>query len=137
VELALVLPLLLLLVLGMVQVGAVLSAYLTLQAAAEEGARVGITGAPDSAIVARVEAVAADLNPSNLTVTVTPVPSARTPGTLLTVEVTYTYPIRFTYLQPLFGRSFTLQSTFSSLMDWKGRGGGGVDVGGGVPAALD
>lgn len=117
VEFALILPLLLLLILGLVQVGAVLSAYLTIQAAAEEGARLGITGAPDSAIVARVDTVAQDLNPANLSVSITPEAGARLPGTLLTVLVTYRFPVNFTPLEPVLGSAITLQSQVSAEMD--------------------
>lgn len=116
VELALVLPVLVLLLLGLVQVGSVLSSYLTLQIAASEGARVAITGAQDSAIVKRVDNVAADINPNDLTVTVSPSPPRKS-GSDVTVAVTYQDPIIFGELASLWGTAIPMTAAVTMKME--------------------
>lgn len=72
VELAIVLPLLLMLLLGIVEFGRVGHAYLTLNHAAREGARAGVTGASDQEVVDVVQAAAATLQQSALVITLDP-----------------------------------------------------------------
>lgn len=116
VELALVLPVLLLLLLGLVQVAAVFSAYLNLQMGASEGARVAITGASDSAIVQRVDTICQTLNQSSLTVSVSP-SAPRSSGTDVTVTVNYTMPILFGYVSQLWGVSIPLTDSVTMQME--------------------
>lgn len=102
VEMALVLPVLLLVLFGITEFGRLLGAYVTVQNAAREGARLGITGADDPAIEAKVRDVARYLegasDPLRLSVTVTPrQQSDRRPGTDLEVRVSY----RFQLLMPM------------------------------------
>jgi Flp pilus assembly protein TadG len=67
VEFALLLPLLLLIVFGIIDVGRALNAQITLAEAAREGARLAATGQP--AVVARTQAAA--VGQANVSVTVT------------------------------------------------------------------
>lgn len=99
VELALVLPVLCLLLLGIAEFGRLFSEYLTVQHAAREGLRLGITGGTDAQIRDRVLGMATGLNPDRLTVTISPADAARTPGSDLQVTVVY----RFQTLTPLVG----------------------------------
>jgi len=95
VEFALILPVLLMIIMGIVEFGRAYSAYMTIQNAAREGARLSITGATDPEIVALAKQVASTLDSADLTVTVTP--ATRVQGDLLTVTVRY----RFKFLVPL------------------------------------
>lgn len=89
VELALVLPVLLLILFGIMEFGRVFSAYLVITNAAREGARLAAVGADDTAIVQRVIEAADSLETSNLTVTISPAYSSRATGTETEVAVNY------------------------------------------------
>ena len=69
VEFALVLPLFLLILAGIVDFGTALATSITVTNAAREGARLGAVNPSTSAITARVNAVASGLDTSRLTVT--------------------------------------------------------------------
>ena len=70
VEFALLLPVLLLLVFGIIDFGRALNAQITLTQAAREGARLAAVGQPN--VVGRTQAAAAGLNPVAVTVTACP-----------------------------------------------------------------
>ncbi|HEY7795076.1 MAG TPA: TadE/TadG family type IV pilus assembly protein [Gaiellaceae bacterium] len=98
VEFALVAPVLLLLVLGIIQFGIVLNNYMALTDAVRAGSRqaaVGRTAAdPIGETVDRVRGAAGHLDQSELVVTVTPPdPSTWQQGGDVTVEATYPYEI--------------------------------------------
>jgi Flp pilus assembly protein TadG len=86
VEMALVLPLLLLLVFGIIDFGRMLNAQITLTEAAREGARASVLGAnPGNAVSA------ASTNLSGVTYTQTACPANPTAGQNATVTTTYTF----------------------------------------------
>jgi Flp pilus assembly protein TadG len=89
VELALVVPVLLLILFGIMEFGRIFSAYLIITNAAREGARLAAVGASDTAIEQRVEDAAAGLDLSRLTVTITPSEGSRVTGIQATVSVGY------------------------------------------------
>ncbi|MDH3730673.1 MAG: pilus assembly protein [Acidimicrobiia bacterium] len=104
VESALMLPLLLLLIFGMVEFSRAYNAKVTVTHAAREGVRVlAITGDPVAAADA-AEGAGTSLDPASMTITNTPcVPAQPT-------ELTVSYP--FTYEIPFFGtNTLTLQAT--------------------------
>ncbi len=117
VEFALILPVLVLVLFGIAEFGRALSAYLTIQNAAREGARLAITGAGDADIEARVREKAEYLggagDPAVLTVSVQPDPASRQAGTDVTVSVYY----RFRFIAPVIsnitGQEVTLWSVMS------------------------
>lgn len=88
-EIALVLPILIMLLFGIVEFGRVGHAYLTLNHAAREGARLGITGAGDAAIIGRVSDAAATLQADALVITILPSEVDRVSGEAFTVELDY------------------------------------------------
>jgi len=96
VEMALVLPLLLLLVFGIVDFGRMLNAQITLTQAAREGARWAALG--QSGVPARVTAAAPGLSPAP-TSTVTACPANPTAGQNATVTASYV----FTFVTPVGG----------------------------------
>lgn len=106
VEFALVVPLLLIFVMGIIEFGFMFNAYLTISNASREAARLGALGETDIAIELRVDTVASRLDESRITVTVTP--SARDRGDMVRVLVDYDYEM----VTPVIGN---LLSPFVSL----------------------
>ena len=99
VEFALLLPLLMLLVFGIIDFGRALNAQITLTQAAREGARVAALGQPNSAVVSRVGEAATGLG--TLTVTMcgstgssgqSCCPANGPQGADATVQVSYQFP---------------------------------------------
>jgi Flp pilus assembly protein TadG len=93
-ELALVLPILVVLVLAIAQFGVAFNNYVTLTDAARAGARVGAVSRnasnPQSACVSAVQNAAGNLTQSNLSVSCS---SSWTIGSDVTVTATYPYSI--------------------------------------------
>ncbi len=117
VEMALVTPLFLWFLLGIIEFGMMINAYVTVQHAAREGVRLGITGADDSAIVARVEAAAIPLQPSLIDVTVTPAEDLRERGEPLTVAVSYEYTLMTPLVSSIAGSTITISSALDMRME--------------------
>ncbi|HAA38201.1 MAG TPA: pilus assembly protein TadG [Firmicutes bacterium] len=99
VEAAVVLPIILLLLLGMVEVGRICNAYLLVTQAARQGARYGAVGASDAEITDRIASAVNPLNPAELTVTITPA-GERQSGEDLHLRVSY--PLQL--ITPLAGK---------------------------------
>jgi Flp pilus assembly protein TadG len=93
-EFAIVLPVLCVLLFGIIQLGIVFNNYVTLTDAVRAGARTAAVsrsdGDPTGATTSAVRSSAADLNQTNLGVSVS---SAWTAGTPVTVTATYPYSI--------------------------------------------
>lgn len=118
VELALVVPVLLLLVLGIFEFGRLLNAYMTVQHACREGARLGMLGATDAEIEAVVASTAAvSLDTTRLTVGVSPPISARTSGVVMTVSVTYTFEVVVPLIDRILGASVPITSNLSMRVE--------------------
>jgi Flp pilus assembly protein TadG len=97
VEFALVLPILLLLLFGMIEFGRVFHEYLVVTHAAREGARVATLGGTDAEILSSVN-IAADSVPVTVIVPL----GTRVRGSQVTVTVTSQVPI----ITPLFSSIF-------------------------------
>jgi Flp pilus assembly protein TadG len=97
VEFALVLPLLLILVFGIIDFGRLFNAQVNLTQAAREGARLAALGNPTSVVISRTTAAAPSL--SGLSVTVTPCAAGATQTTDAVVVVSYT----LTFSTPMVG----------------------------------
>lgn len=91
VEFAIILPVLLLVLLGIMEFGMMINSYLTIQNASREGARLGIVGGTTDEIKSRVAAVSPNLNAADLNVSVSPDDGNRNSGDTLTVTVDYNY----------------------------------------------
>jgi len=109
VEFALLLPVLLLLLFGLIDLGRALNAQITLTQAAREGAR--LAALSQANVVSRTQAAAIGL--SGVTVTVTACPSGNGAASDATVQVSYP----FTFITPLgaIGRLFGGSGPGSSL----------------------
>src|SRR5215472_333163 len=88
VEFALLLPLLLLLVFGIIDFGRAINAQITLTQAARTGARLAALGQPN--VVSATQAAATGLSPVGVTL-VTPCPANATQTTAAVVTATYTF----------------------------------------------
>ena len=117
VELALVVPVLLTLVLGIVEFGRVFSVYMTIQHAAREGVRLGILGATDAEIIGRVQANSATLDLGKMSVNVSPGASLRTPGTIMTVSVAYNFAVVVPIINTLVGSTIPIATTVSMRVE--------------------
>ncbi len=102
VEMALVLPLLLMLLWGVVEFGRVGHAYLVVTHAAREGARAGVVGADYDEIEEVVRQRAASLQEEELSLEISPSAEERFAGDPLQVEVGYELPMTL----PLWGATF-------------------------------
>ncbi len=91
VEFALVLPIFLILVFGIIDFGMGFHAWITVTNAAREGARIGAVGADSATIQTRVVDTADSLDASDLTVTVVNAQGA--PGESVSVDVDYNYDL--------------------------------------------
>ena len=113
VGLALVLPVLLVILFGIVEFGRIFHAYLVVANAARTGARVGVIKNDDSQIVSTVEGV---VQPSNfdlnrLTIDITPTQVNRNSGDSLTVEVEYRVDLFVPVITNLLPDPFPISST--------------------------
>jgi hypothetical protein len=90
VEFALVLPVLLLIVFGIVDFGRALNAQIALTGAAREGVRLAALGYPDAAVQARAAAAAPDLSWVTVTVSASCPPGAG-PSADADVSVSYSF----------------------------------------------
>ena len=114
-EFALVMPILLFLLLGIIQFGIVFNNYVTLTDAVRAGARKGAVARrlpnPSGAVQTQVRNSATDLKQSDLSVTVT---STFAPGSDVTVTATYPYSIS---LLGLVVKSGSLHSTTTERVE--------------------
>lgn len=86
VELALVLPLLLMVLFAIFQFGFLFYSYISIQQAAREGVRIAAVGKNDTLITTAVKNASA-LDPTMLTITIAPAPATRLAGSNVTVTV--------------------------------------------------
>jgi Flp pilus assembly protein TadG len=108
VEFALLLPVVLLLLFGIVDFGLALNAQITITQAAREGARLqalGVAVVPTATVVARTQAAATGLLPVPTvnTGTVCPVGAAASVDAVVTVTYTYTYLTPVAAIGKMFG----------------------------------
>ena len=114
VEFALLLPLLMLLVFGIVDFGRALNAQITLTQAAREGARMAALG--EANVVSGTQAAATGLSP--VKVTVTSCPAGAGPGVNAVVQTSYT----FTFITPVSAIAKIFGSGFGSTMTLTAQG---------------
>lgn len=100
VEMALVLPVLLLLLFGTIEFGRVLHDFLVVTQAAREGARSMAVNEGRTAAIARIYAAAPSISPTELSVAINP----PTPDRGQPVTVTVTHPVQI--ITPLIGKFF-------------------------------
>ena len=117
VEFAIILPILLMLVMGILQFGMMLNAYLTIENASREGARAGIIGSSDAEIQNLVISTSPGLDPERLTVIITPDEPDRKSGDTLTVQITYNYNLIVPIISSLFDNVVVLKGQTSMRVE--------------------
>lgn len=118
VELALVLPLVLLVLFGIMEFGLVFQAYLTVNHVAREGARLAAVGGTNAAINSLITANAAGLTLADLTVTITPSSEAsRTAGTMVTVRVDYRFRLIVPLISDITGATIPMAAALSMRIE--------------------
>lgn len=98
VETALVLPIIILILLGILEFGRILSSWMIITHASREGARVASLGGTGSQVEERVDAVSSTLNLEDMTVTITP-SGTLSRGDMVTVSIGYNVDL----ITPLIG----------------------------------
>lgn len=88
-EMALILPLLLLILLGIVETGRIFHSYLVVTEVARDAVRYVSIGAADSAVDEAIQEDIGTLDSARLTYTITPPPHQRRSGQPVTVRVEY------------------------------------------------
>lgn len=117
VEFALVFPVFLLLILGIIEFSRIGYSYVTINNAVRSGARVASLGSPDNEIINTVSESAPLFNRDNLTVTITPNQAARTSGSKVTVSASYPLPLLTPVIGQLLPNPFVVSSTLAMRME--------------------
>lgn len=97
VETALIIPIIILILFGIVDFGRIFHAYLTIDHAGREAARAAAVGDADGAIITKVNNATGSLTNA---VTTSIDPSPRESGDEVTITLTY----QFAFLTPIFGQ---------------------------------
>jgi hypothetical protein len=103
VEMALILPILLLLILGMIEFGRIYASDLMINNAAREGARAASLGAPDEDIIIIIKDRCTFLDPTQLVIDVTPLPLERISGNPVNIDVEYPVAINTPIISAITG----------------------------------
>jgi len=113
VEFALILPILITLLFGVVEFGRLLNAQVVVTSATREGARYASLGSSAATVTSQVKASCPTLDPTKITVTVTN--AGGTSGTPVTVRVTYEFTLVSQGIASLFG-SETVNISHEAIM---------------------
>ena len=119
VEFALTFPILLLVIIGIFQFGAILNGHVTVTNAAREGARVAIVGADDAEIEARVIQASTSLFMTPITTENIDIsPTERTVGQDVTVSVEGTVPTVIPGFNIFLGSGYTVTGESVMRVEW-------------------
>lgn len=108
VELALILPILLLLIFGIVEFGRIFSTQLIVTSSAREAARKAAVGASDMESILSAENTASVLDSTKMLLTISPGESARSRGQEVTVHIEYPVKIYAPIISSLVGDPYTV-----------------------------
>lgn len=110
VEFALLLPVLLLIVIGIIEFGFMFSGYLTLSNASREAVRTVSLGETDAVASQRAKDVALTLDPSKMNVSISPAFAMRDRGDSTTVSIVYEYDFLTPFMEAIFGGDLQLEA---------------------------
>ena len=108
VEFALILPIFLLLLLGMVDLSRVISANFVLDNAARSAARIGVISNDDDDIIAAIDSGTATLDAASIAYTITPTEGSRNSGDELTIQIDYTVEILTPIVSNIIGENIPI-----------------------------
>lgn len=117
VEFAIILPILVLIIFGIIEFGLLMNSYIVIQSASREGARIGIVGGTDEDILDSVYTAASNLDINRINVNINPNEGSRKPGDTLTVQVEYDYDILMPVISNLLGDSIRLRAKTSMRVE--------------------
>jgi Flp pilus assembly protein TadG len=118
VEFALVLPILILLIFGIIQFGFIFNDYISITHAAREGVRWASLREPESVVKEKTIDAAPSITLMEDDIEVSnPAPSADDQGQPVTVSVSYSVPIDVPIMQSLLGESFILASSATQRIE--------------------
>ena len=93
VEMAFVLPILLMIVMGIVEFGRIFNAYLIVTNASREGARYASVNSTDLEVINAIETLTSTLNQSQMSISIYPDYRSRTSGNPVEVSIDYNIDI--------------------------------------------
>ena len=117
VEMALVIPLFFLLLFGVIEMGRIGHAYITVSSAARAGARLATIGGTDLEIREAVLNAAPALNSSALTVEITPNQLNRQSGQGVSVQVTYPVQLIIPIISNVIPNPVVVNSTLNMRLE--------------------
>lgn len=97
VEMALILPILLMLCVGIMEFGRIMGSSMVINNLARDGARYGVVGHTNTEIRNKISSEHAWLDETQMRVTITPADGSRIAGNTLVVDVDYTVPLMTTF----------------------------------------
>ncbi|MDW7660400.1 MAG: pilus assembly protein [Bacillota bacterium] len=110
VELALILPVLLLIIMGIIEFGFMFNNYLTLNNISREAARYASLGGTDAEAAIRATEIAPNLDSAKLTIVITPTEAGRGRGDSVEVVVTYQYSLLTPFLDGIISNGIPLEA---------------------------
>lgn len=116
VEFALVLPVLALLLMGIIDLGRIISAQLIVSEAARDAARYASIGNGDTQVGQTVSADTSTLG-NTVAWTITPTETNRQSGGTVTVDVSYSVDLFDPLLAVVLGKTYSVQSTMSMRVE--------------------
>jgi len=117
VEFAILLPVLLLLLMGILEFGLMLNSYMTINNSAREGARLGIVSGSNLEISNLITNISPNLDSKNLIVNITPLDGSRTSGGTISVEVIYNYHLTIPIISNILGNVVVLKAQTSMRIE--------------------
>lgn len=117
VEMALVIPLFFLLLFGVIEMGRIGFAYVSVSNASRAGVRMATTGGTDQDIQTVVSQAAPTLDQTELTTIITPTQAYRLSGQTVQVQVTYPVHLIIPLISNILPNPFTVSSTLSMRVE--------------------
>lgn len=117
VEMAIVLPILLMLVFAIIEFSRVLSSYLIIENLARDAARYGAVGHNDAEIQALIASKNPGLNSAVLIATPSPIFTARSRGDTLTVTVKYQVTLVAPFVGEFLPNPYPLETSCSMMVE--------------------
>lgn len=114
VEFALLLPVLLLLVFGIIDFGRALNAQITLTQAARAGARLDALGKPSATVVSGTQAAATGLNPVTVAITACPANAGATATAVVHAGFVFRFVTPVAAIARMFGSNFGAAITLTA-----------------------
>ena len=116
-EMAIVLPILLLLLMGMVDLGRIFHSYMVITNASREGARKAVLGCTDVIIRERVANTTTQLDNTVLETSISPDTSLRKSGDLVTVQVNYKVTLMAPLINTMLPNPIAIQTATTMRME--------------------